>query len=284
MPYPPRHNVLITGLPRSGTTLVNAIVDGLPNALSLSEPGRHGSMFEESFSARDLVRRIRDDLPNLRQEIIDGLPLEDRRNPDGSAVTNYFAASQAGAPRPEIFSQLKVTRAGLRPDFLLGIKHNALFTGVLPHLLEVDDWSVVCVIRNPIDVVCSWRSLDLPVSHGRLPLGERYWLELREISASERDLLEKQILLCELFYRRYREAGPRVTVLRYEDLVADLRSFLAAIGREEAQPPDLVRPPAAPSAAAAGRAGVSSVARKLGAAGALPNTAHFYGNDLAGES
>ena len=50
--------VLVTGIPRSGTTLVAAMINDLDRSLCLSEPSRHVEWLETSSSRREYADRV----------------------------------------------------------------------------------------------------------------------------------------------------------------------------------------------------------------------------------
>jgi hypothetical protein len=110
-------------------------------------------------------------------------------------------------------------------DFTLVIKHNALFTGLLPELVE--RFPVFAIVRNPLAVLASWNSVDLPVNQGRIPAGELYSPELRVLLDSTSDRILRQLHILEWFCRRF-VAYIDASILRYEEFVCDP----AIIGRK----------------------------------------------------
>ena len=86
----------------------------------------------------------------------------------------------------------------------------------------------MAIIRDPVALLMSWRSLDLPISWGRLPAGERFWPELAALGRSDLNLIDRQILICNLLLRRYEEFADRIVVVPYEVFVTDHARLLAA--------------------------------------------------------
>ena len=213
------NELIITGIPRSGTTLTTAIVDGLDNTLALSEPSSHTSLLDSTNSAAEYVHEIYQDLREIRLKYLRGLPINDRRYDSGVPITNYFTRSQGIAH--SLSKEIPLDKPGLSRDFLLASKHNAHYTAVLPSILQLTDLSVIAVIRHPISTILSWRSLQLPVSRGRLPAGERYWEELKKWIDERHNLMTTQVGIYELFCKRYLAFGDKLKLIRYEDLVSD---------------------------------------------------------------
>ena len=77
---------------------------------------------------------------------------------------------------------MEVRDRHLTPGFDLVVKHNALFTALLPDLLSA--FPVYGIVRNPLAVLASWNAVNLPVKQGRIPAerssplhSSRSWIE-----------------------------------------------------------------------------------------------------------
>jgi hypothetical protein len=221
-------NLIITGIPRSGTTLAAAIVDQSPDALCLSEPDHHVDLMNGAATAAEFVRQLCLDFDAIRRTILAGGFVLDRRCPDGTPVTNYFTSNMLDGRRKPAFVIRGITRPALSPDFVLGVKHNALYSAVLPEIVQSGCFRVVAIIRDPVAVLKSWRSLDLPISRGRLPAGERFWPELHALGRADLDLTDKQIRICDLLLGRFEHFADRIVVVPYEVFVTDPARLLAA--------------------------------------------------------
>ena len=101
--------------------------------------------------------------------------------------------------------------------FTLLVKHNALFVALLPRLAET--FPFLALVRNPLSVLASWQTVDLPVNRGRLPAGEELDPELHRALERESDLLRRQVIILDWFFSRFRaHLGPS-DILRYEEVV-----------------------------------------------------------------
>ena len=105
----------------------------------------------------------------------------------------------------------------LSARFGLLVKHNALFAALLPRLAA--SFSCLALVRNPLAVLASWQTVDLPVHRGRIPMGERFDPELRRALEQEPETLRRQIVVLNWFFAHYRAHLPPEHVIRYEDLV-----------------------------------------------------------------
>ena len=106
----------------------------------------------------------------------------------------------------------------LTPRFTLVVKHNALFTALLP--LLSDSFPCLALVRNPLAVLASWQTVDLPVQRGRVPAGEELDGELRSALDAEASVLGRQLTVLDWFFARFSAHLPAENIIRYEDLVA----------------------------------------------------------------
>jgi hypothetical protein len=126
---------------------------------------------------------------------------------------------------PQSVRQVKAQRGLLslpkQPNnFKLVIKQNALFAALANDLSAI--YPMVAMVRNPVKVLLSWMTVDLPVNKGRLPAGEKYSKQLRQQLAEEiaqqNNVLHRQIMIYKWFIAQYQRAG--LHILKYEDIVS----------------------------------------------------------------
>ncbi len=210
--------LLLTGLPRAGTTLSCHILNQHHNVLALHEPltptdfkpelGRHAAIDHiDSFAQLSRQRVLSEGKALSRQK--------------GGAVPENPVEVQSDKGLRALDVSLADIHVGERiksPDFTLVIKHNALFTGLLPELGA--RFPVFAIVRNPLAVLASWNSVDLPVNQGRIPAGELYCPELRLLLDSTSDRILRQLHVLEWFCGRF-VAHINTSILRYEEFVGD---------------------------------------------------------------
>jgi len=204
-------NILLTGIPRAGTTLAASLLDAEKNTVCLNEPSWQHP--HPSLDAAGFAQAVAEDFVSLRQKLLSGEPVPDRRGEDGKALTNYY-----GSGTEETFVMHPLVRGNLTADFTLAVKHNGPYLAVLPELIRLDAFEIRAVIRHPLSVLRSWRRLSLPVSRGDMPNATPYWPEMRELTASTMPLLEKQVRMLELMFSRIMQHQSQLTLVRYEDL------------------------------------------------------------------
>ena len=208
---------LLCGVPRSGSSLCCRLAGGVPDAVALSEPIDPGA-FGVVRDAGEACRQIVEFATTTRAGLLAG-----RRAPslqvdgrlDDSPVSNVRAAQGLRRPRGGP-GKVRVDKR-LSNDFTLLIKHNALFAALLEPLAHAVP--VLGLVRNPVSVLASWQTVDLPVQRGRIPMGERFDPILSAALEEQPDTLRRQVLVLDWFFGRFRAHLPGERVMRYEDVV-----------------------------------------------------------------
>ncbi|MBI2311658.1 MAG: hypothetical protein HYU77_04050 [Betaproteobacteria bacterium] len=219
-------DVILTGLPRSGTTLTCHLLNRLPGAVALHEP-----MNLEQLVGLDPARRM-DHIAaffSAQRASLLAHGTAAGKSVGGRSIHNSFAdqASPQGL-RQTIIDTFSVTvDKPLAPDFLLAIKHPNAFTALLEPLAA--RFRCFAVIRNPLSVLGSWNSTAVPVREGRAPFAEAFDRKLAERLAAEPDRLARQLILVSWYFEKYRTLLPDSHILRYEDIVASGGRALAPV-------------------------------------------------------
>jgi len=224
------NNIILTGLPRSGTTLCCRLLNGLPNVVALHEPmkvmrfsakaGMDAALADiEDFYAAARWRIATEGFAPSKQ--VDGeVPdnhFTDRRNPDTGKRLRHDRLEN---------ERIRV-RKPLDDSFALVIKQPAAFTALLEVLAP--RFPTFAVVRSPLAVLGSWNSLDISVSDGHLPPAESLSPELAEVLAGIGDPIERQVFLLNWFFEQYERFLPRAAIIHYEHLVASGGAELARV-------------------------------------------------------
>ena len=209
---------LLSGIPRSGTSLCCRLAGGLPDLVALSEPLQPRQLADCSdpldgcIRIETLVGRIRARAAAERRapSIQSGGSLDDNRAASGDMGVGGLRRLRAE------WGEIVLDKP-LSARFGLLVKHNALFAALLPRLAT--SFPFLALVRNPLAVLASWQTVDLPIQRGRIPMGERFDPELRRALDREPEPLRRQIVVLNWFFARYRAHLPPEHVIRYEDLV-----------------------------------------------------------------
>lgn len=225
-------DVVLTGVPRSGTTMVCKLLSDERDCIALNEPIRLG----QANSREEVLKMTRSFYIKTRRTLLKEGWAYAKAAPDG-LVTNHFGERDSSGKREKLISRRRVDFGkGLSPDFWLFVKHNAAFTLALRELM--DDFKIFATIREPLAVLLSWNSVDIPVSKGRLRKNFNQLLGGDERLQSD-DLFVRQVGLLDWYFETYR-ALSKEHVLRYEDVVGSSGKNLSImIDRDLEQEHDL---------------------------------------------
>lgn len=226
--------VLLTGLPRGGTTLACELLNRLPDARALDEPMRPAKLLREALGPRGELDRA------TIVSAIEAFAAGQRRSllERGVAVTKHTGGSVVGAKVSDTLNPDGLRRR-LREHgevflgvpssagFTLAIKHPVAFTALLDTLVPA--FPVVALVRNPLAVVASWETVPMPVRDGSPGLPPEAVGELGPRLAACSDRLDRQVELLAWFFDCYRATLPAARVVRYEDVVASGGAALAPI-------------------------------------------------------
>ena len=208
---------LLTGIPRSGSSLACRLAGELPDVVALSEPIPRAE-FTDVAASSEACARIAAFAADARR-----VAGRERRAPSlqiaGRLDDNVVSESAEGGLRRRRAApgEIRIHKP-LSDRFTLLIKHNALFAALLEELTV--SFPCVALIRNPLVVLASWQTVDLPVNRGRIPAGEQFDGDLRGAVARTADVPTRQLAILNWFFAQYGDNLPAERIVRYEDLIA----------------------------------------------------------------
>ena len=246
---PASRDLIVTGLPRSGTSYLCKALDGFTNVAVVNEPD---VLFEGlCWSAEPWA------VPLLHADLR-------TRIDAGEAVPNKLDAGGELTEDTAVHDAVALYQPHLRDDqWVLATKNTLAYMARLEGILRLMPHArVVACVRHPLDTLASWKGTFAHLSEGdpsALPVGGladpylpahlrdglKALLRLREAAmrrAAWWSLLASEIL-------RWRD---RVEIVRYEDLVADpattLRRALGPLSHAAGEPVSVLQPSAARTA------------------------------------
>ena len=223
----PERDVLLTGIPRSGTTLACWLLNHLPDAVALVEPAMGVRFWLGRWDRRQASASVRQFFTRVRKRIAARRPIPSFHG-DGEITANTVEEQRVGTSRRPIARYGKVPIAKrLSAHFWLIVKHPAPFTALLNELVE--HFPVYAIVRNPLAVLASWNSVSLPVNKGHVPVAEWFDPLLRRTLSRIPDRWARQLALLDWFFETYRRVLPETAILRYEDIVASGGRALSVI-------------------------------------------------------
>lgn len=223
----PLERLFIVGIPRSGSTLMAALVDSLDNALCMSEPAE---LFidPDAASKTTYVEFAVQQLDDYRERAMNGEPIRDRRNADGSPTTNYMKKSWFRRGRKFRPSEGLVDTSKFGPHMLVAVKHNIPFFAVLPELVHTGI-PILGIVRDPIATILSWHETGLPVAKGWMPSAAAFWPELNEIMPACKTEEIGWARIYDALCQRLLDA--EVPILTYETVTTDITALESFAGR-----------------------------------------------------
>lgn len=216
---PDRHqNIVLTGIPRSGTTLTCHLLNKLPDTVALHEP--LAPLDLTAHSKTSLIDFIIEYFHTQRKQLLQ----------TGTATSKSFGGKVPDNPLagvdPTTGKRIRVLDGRtiqidklLSEGFCLAIKQPAFFTAILQDLVVVDKLSCFAVVRNPLAVLLSWNTVEMPVAQGRVPAAEAFDCQLKTKLDSISDIYDRQIFLLNWFFQQYINYLPRENILFYEQTV-----------------------------------------------------------------
>lgn len=210
-------NIMLVGLPRSGTTLTCHLINKLPDMVALHEPLKPIEFKDDT--PLEMVERIRRFCEAQRKSLFENGTAASRTI-GGKVPDNHIQGfnESSGKRANKIDGQVLEVDKALSNDFTLVVKHNAFFAGILDIL--VDSYKCFAVVRNPVSVLLSWNSVEMAVSQGYAPAAERFDKKLEEQLRGEDDKFERQIYLLTWYYNKIYKNISKKNIVLYEDIIS----------------------------------------------------------------
>ncbi len=218
------NNVLITGTPRSGTTMTCHLLNLVPDTVALHEPMRTGQFKDEDGPVAAVERFCEEQRLSILER---GLAIS--KQVGGAVPANPVGTSRTNSGlRKRVVSkgQIAIDKE-LSPDFTLAVKHCGSFTATLDRL--VTRFPVYAIVRNPLAMLASWSTVEFAVQQGHVPVAEGLDSDLKSTLASIDDVLDRQIQVLIWFHERIRRYLPEEAIIRYESIVETGGKALAVV-------------------------------------------------------
>ncbi len=209
---------LITGLPRSGTSLLCNLLHKAPNMVVVNEPQEVFDTLKADSQALGLGLLYR----KLRTNIELGKGIYNKVNEDGDVIEDTRFNDTRRHYQPKV----------LDTRFKLATKNPLAYLSRLRMLCDAyPDMPKVVMIRHPLDVICSWKasfehlkSIDLaviPFAGEHDPMLDGVQHRLLNSVRKQTYLPVRRALYFNYLAEMIARDKERICVIRYEDLLAN---------------------------------------------------------------
>lgn len=231
LPMRNRRNIVLTGPPRSGTTLSCYLLNKAPNTVGLNEPMRPRRLARYMPDHEAVCDEIERYFQQARTKI----------ETEKVAVSKHVGGKMSYETYTEKTGERKtlVEKGEVPVDkeldsgFYLVMKHPGIFTALLPALVE--HFPCYAIVRNPVAVLASGQSVRESAAAAPRKTPRRNALGLlsedynREMASLSGDELERQLHKLSWAFERYKRCLPGKHIIRYEDVVESSGRELSAI-------------------------------------------------------
>jgi len=226
------NNIILTGIPRSGTTLVCFLLNKLDNVLALDEP----------ISVNDILKQKKDEEKvkiinqyySRTRELIRTKGIAISKNINGKIFSNKFRERRFKGLRIMLSKRdMIIINNRLSNEGMLIIKHSALFTALLAEIKNV--LLTYAIVRNPLSVLASWNSVRFPLQKGQSPVAEGLDRKLKLNLKKINDISEKQIFILNWFFRKYHSNLNAGRIIKYEEIISSGGKVLEVIDQRAVQ-------------------------------------------------
>lgn len=202
-------NLIITGLPRSGTSYLCARVNEFPNTVVVNEPAEIFPKVKggDTDGLAQIFSQYRHDISEgnpIYNKIKDGKFIEDTRLVDSRSLHHHIVENE---------------------QFMLGIKNTLVFMSMLPEICRSKAFQkTIATIRHPYDCIASWHSVEFPhLKQARpdylLAYAEEKFATRLAVLLSEEEPILRSAMLWGLLAQTLLAAKGKIHLMRYEDMV-----------------------------------------------------------------
>lgn len=208
---------IITGIPRSGTSFVCALLNHLSDVVALNETMDINTLLSApDASARTAVLRAY--FASTRNSIskTGRMPQHELAGSDNNMFLSETVVGRKSAKTGRLISV--DAHENLSSNFALGLKNLNVFALLLSELNVHFD--CCALVRNPLATLASWHTLDHPVRDGQIVAAKRINIPLADRLADIGNSRDRRLALLAWYYERFTEVLKADRIFRYEDIIS----------------------------------------------------------------
>ena len=232
------NELVITGIPRSGTSYLCSILNKVRNTVVINEPEEVLQILHNSSPVP-----LSHYYAFIRERIIKGQPVANKII-NGAFIedTNTVDVRTAHTPR--------IDNSG----FLLGTKNTLVYLNTLERIYRhLPKAAFIACVRHPYDSIASWSKVSFPHIRNAEPRFLLNYVDGREKQAIEKILQTPELAVRYAMWWDYLATiianhSSRLILIRYEEMVANPHDTLTRIYQTISSPRELKQPvkPSAP--------------------------------------
>ena len=217
--------LIITGIPRSGTSYLCNLLHRFDNCIILNEHKDDIPILKDAKLPFAFANFLRD----LRRDILSGVPIANKLE-DGQITQDTAKNNRMQQYSPPVTSA----------NFVLGVKETLAFISRIPMLRQIlPNARIVACVRNPLDTIASWKGSFPHLNIAdvvRQPIGSPIdpWLTARQQQevravAGIGDPTSRRAAWWAYLANLILQSRDQLIIVRYEDLVTNPSKILGQI-------------------------------------------------------
>lgn len=235
--------MIITGIPRSGTSYLCRLLHTIPDCVVINEPTQIFTPLTQELWPWSIATFYQE----LRRDILDGQPVENKID-NGQLIEDTAITDKRTLYQPQVS----------RTDFLLGTKNTLAYLARIPQLQQVlPQVPMVACVRHPLDTIASWKTsfphlqhaavTEFPIGHVNDPLLLPWQRQRLADIAATTDMAWRRALLWRYLAEIILTHAHQLIIIRYEELVTQPAQLLKKLFRQLPPASCLSLPPITPS-------------------------------------
>lgn len=222
---PRRRDFLITGIPRSGTSLICSLLDRQSRSLVVNEPLELFDLVEQRSDASGIELLH----AHVRELIYRGEPITNKVE-NGQVISDTKMLDKRAIYHPQLTSN----------DFWLGSKNTLVYLASLTRIRALG-WPVLASVRHPLDSLASWRNTfdhlreanvgSFAVANPKFGAWSAEQRTAMNEIACQSDASLRRVLLWRMLARTLLDNAEWITLWRYEDFTSDMSGHVRRFNR-----------------------------------------------------
>ncbi len=199
----PHRNLIITGIPRSGSSLFSVLINNIENAVCLNEIVYDVSILPQAFE-------------EIRKLLILKAPIPNKYDNSGVLSTNTMDGT--------VNIESKIVEI-VDENVLVGSKVNIPYLNQIHTILEYG-YKVIAIVRDPVFTIGSWNSKKTSHLHEARVTGENMSLRWDHIPFTTEEKIGRQAQIWQYYASLIWSLRDRIKIYTYEQMTSNTEWLL----------------------------------------------------------